>query len=296
MDKVLIELLKVGKERKGIRGWTFNALQDLNNEYGFDFCEPLKAVKFHASFTVNSLKRDFGIDTDKQVVAVIFDTTHWLYCARLDGERVVLSKGNPFDTLDSVYTKTDFNDYRKGGVLDVYVIAQHKEFTKEPKGRYNKRDVDLNTRYSYYREEKREGLIERGERKIYENKIGGWYDLDKSGYVLDLRRDDLLSRARKIRIARNKEKYLQMTNTQDMIAKARKAIETKKIELSTLLLDCNTSEEIEKIIDKLSYWDGLKGCYRNIESIEKREREKSFTSPKHFYDNIAEIYEVLNEI
>jgi len=87
-----------------------------------------------------------------------------------------------------------------------------------------------------------------------------------------------------------------MTNTQDMIAKAKKAIELKKIELSTRLLDCNTSKTVCDFGYKISNFSGLYGCYEAIERIEKRDKEKAFESPEDFNDSIRVIYDKLARI
>ena len=87
-----------------------------------------------------------------------------------------------------------------------------------------------------------------------------------------------------------------MTNTKDMISRAKQAIELKKIELSKRLLSCETSKEVSEFSSKLSYFSGLYGCYSDIEYIEERDNEKTFRSPEQFNKAIGEIYNKLATI
>lgn len=301
MDKILVKLLQ---EAKRTYKTECNALQDLHNEYGFDFCKPIKAVNFTGNFTMKSLERDFGIDFANEKVVVIFKVRGYYECARYTGSDVILPSSGAFDVLSNIYRKGDFNDWRKAGINEVYVIAQDKYFaqdatpnaTRRNRNRYNS-TFDFSERYEYYDEERHYyGLYKKGVKRCYKNLLDYSYELDKSGYVTDEKQRDLYNRAQKLKAERKAQAYKQMTNTRDMIAKVKTAIDLKKAEIAERLIKCDTADEIEKVDDALSYWSGLRGCYREYERAVERDSNKSFRSPEEFNETIGGIYAKLRKI
>lgn len=299
MEKVLIELLQATKNERHGNG---KALQALRDEFGFNYAKPIKAVKFKDSFTATSLKKDFGIDCKTDTVAVIFHKGLWFETAEFTNGKCELIGGS-ISPLSTIVTKSDFDEWRKDGWYEVYVIAQNDKLllSRNREGRYKgKYDLEIGKRYDLY-DSTRDwyGVSERGVKKSPCNRVAVDYTgefFDKSGYPVCVKREDLARRVKKVKDERNKRKYLEMTNTEDMIQKARKAIELKKIELSTRLLDCNTAEEISKFDSALSRFSGLYGCYCDIEEIERYDKDKRFSSPATFNNSIRAIYEKLAQI
>lgn len=295
MEKILVELLQETKARgKG-------ALQGLRNSFGFDFCKPIKAVKFKESFTPTSLKNIYGIDCKEMIVAVIFKRGSWFETAEYTDGVVNLIEGSIYP-LSTIYTKSDFNEWRKDGLFTTYVVAQKKVF-KLPRFRYRWQGVtalEVGERYKPYNPDNfRSGVVKFDSAPIYEKHIDvdfNYENFDKSGYPVDVKREALKRQVLNNKAEREKQAYKEMTNTADMISKVKEAIERKKIELSTRLLNCNDSNSINEFSRKLNGFSGLYGCYDDIEDIVIKDNEKRFRSPEDFNNAIARIYRHLAEI
>ena len=301
MDKVLIELLQATKEERQGRG--NNALQELRNAFGFDYNKPIKAVKFRDSFTATTLKNLYEIDCKTGVVAVIFHKATCFKVAKFTDGVVNILDNASFYTLTHFWTKAEFGEKRKDGWHEVYVVYQKFEFTISPRHRRDSwRDLqrlEANERYiAFNPENENSGVVKYGMNRKWENRIEVTFTpetFDKSGYPVYLKRAKLNKKAKDMKAQKQAQAYKDMTNTKDMIEKVKKAINLKKIELSSRLLDCNNSQEIEKICDAISY-NGLKSCYYEIERIEEKDNEKMFASPDDFNSSIAWIYTKLSRI
>lgn len=284
MDKLLVEILQ---ETKGNR-----ALQVMRDAFGFDYNKPIKAVKFKDSFTATSLKNLYGIDVKEMIVAVMFRTgIHFKIAEYTDG--VVRLCDCSMSPLARIVTKTDFNEYRKDGFFEVYVIAQAKADTLT---RLRLRIDGLNGRHideryistSPYRAVKRDSARKGNDVfSCYED------DLDKSGYPVGLKREVLEMKARKLKTERDADAYKAMTNTQDMIYKARKAIEAKQIELAKKLATATTYAEVSVISNNVCV---IRNCLCDLTDILEDDKNKRFSSPKSFNDSIAYIYTRLDRI
>lgn len=284
MDKILVEILK---EAKG-----GNALKVLRAEFGFDYNKPIKAVRFKGEFTASSLKRDCGIDVQKMTVAVLFQTGCRFEIAEYSEGSVTLhSYCSPFR---SVPTKKQFNEYRKDGFWLVYVVAQNLEYTLPRLTSWNRylSNMDLNERFipcgSFYKVERLESARSSNDHFSFRTD-----DLDKSGYPVSMKRDYLKGELACLIREKKAKAYKNMPNTQDMIAKARKAIDDKKNELVKSFASatsCNSVSEVAYSISKLS------NCMQEIEQITRRDNEKRFDSPAEFNNSIKGIYDKLKSI
>ena len=296
MDKVLIELLEAKKKEGGTA-----SLQGLHTAFGFDFNKPLKAVTFTDSFTATSLKKDYGIDVKDERVAVIFYRYGSFKLAEFTGGKCSLINNYEYGGFSTIWTKSDFDEMRKDGYLKVFVIAQAGVYLF-PRVRSNeewKRATTLDpfTRYRPYNDTYR---------RVYRYDVAKrWYNaidvssdshFDASGYPVFKKREDLENRAKRVKAERNAKAYKEMTNTKDMIKKAKEAIERKKIEMSKRLLDCNNAHDISVFGSNLTRFSGLYGCYCDIENIEEKDNEKRFASPDAFNKAIADIYDTLARI
>lgn len=301
MEKVLIELLQVTQKERIGRG--NNALQELRNAFGFDYNKPIKAVKFKDSFTATTLKNLYEIDCKTGVVAVIFHKNSCFKVARFTDGIVNLLDNYSFSTLTHFWTKAEFGEMRKDGWYEVYVVYQKFGFTISPRCRRDSwRDLqrlEANERYIAYNPENENlGVVKYEMNRKWENRLEVTFDpenFDKSGYPVYLKRAKLNKRAKDMKAQKQVQAYKEMTNTKDMIEKVKKAINLKKIELSSRLLDCDNSQEIDKVCDAISY-NGLKGCYSEIERIEEKDNNKMFASPDDFNSSIAWIYTKLSRI
>ena len=194
----------------------------------------------------------------------------------------------------NIITKTDFNEFRKDGFFDVYVIAQAESDTLKRLGRWRAdglTDANIGERFiqtSYYRAVRLDSARKGTDAfSCYED------DLDKSGYPAGVKRDMLERKARKLKADREAEAYKAMTNTQDMIDKARKAIEAKQIELSKKLAVATTYKEVGIISNDVC---AIRNCLCDLEDIIDEDERKAFCSPQGFNNAIAYIYTRLDRI
>ena len=297
MNKIMIDLLKEVRDSWTYKR-TYNAMQDLHNAFGFDFCKDFIAGIHNGSFTQKAIEKDFDFNYDDFCVVAINHKYGSWRVARLTRDNCILPEQRNLDSLSVFYTKSDFNEARKTADK-TYIVAQKKEYLRKVYRarweRFSNVDIDYNTRYDYFDDNC--GLILKGERKLWERKITtASYELDKSGFCVELKREELYSKARSLRNERSKQAYIAMNNADDMIARARQAIEVKKVEIANALLEAKTSEDIRIIDEKLSYWSGLHSCYADIERIEMRHAEQDFGSPESFNSAFSDIYAILNKI
>lgn len=293
MEKVLFDLLQATKETKK----RSEALKDLRYAFGFNYNKPIKAVKFKGSFTATSLKKEYGIDCNLNRVAVIFKRGSWYETADFTEGKLSLLDDYRFSTLSAIWKKSDFNEWRKCGYYEIYVIAQSYAFLLDRRrGKRWRGTSDLveGERYKAYNPKNpRSGVVRYDMNGSWVDRIDVDFDddvFDKSGYAVDLKRNRLSKQAEEVRAERQKKAYNEMTNTAEMISKVRKALEFKKIELSKRLLNCNTTQEIKNVGYSLTSYNGLQGCYEEIDYIEERNKNKSFKSPDEFNNAIARIY------
>ena len=297
MNKIMIELVKEVRDSWTYKR-TYNAMQDLHNAFGFDFCKEFIAGVHNGTFTQKSLEKEYGFDYDTYCVVVVIKRYGSWCVVKLTRDNCILTDNRNLDSLSAFYTKADFNEARKRD-NKVYVIAQKKEYLRKVYRtrweRYTSVEIDYKTRYDYYENER--GLIIKGERKVWERQItSSYYILDKSGYCVEIKHEELENKVRKLRKEREKVAYLAMNNTALMIERVKQAIEAKKVEIATALMKSTTSDEVRIVGEKLAYWNGLRSCYSDIERIEKRHAEQDFGSPESFNSAISDIYAVLNRI
>lgn len=309
--KVLRDFANLAKSEERCKR-DFDALQDLHNEFGFDFTKQIFARIIEGKFTQNSISKEFDIDFSKNMVVVVSLADNWrrFYVCRLTGTSVILSPGNAFSScLSSFYTKSDFEEYRKKAVKTL-IIAQENANLTETRKRYRdtyKNDpTDLLQRFYYWDEKQKDyGIIMRDKKRLWDNKIMGrsvyGYNyfcpvLDKSGYILNIKQDDLKRKAKTLKAEKDKARYNEMTNINDMILKCENAIRVKRDVIADLMKIAETPEEISTIIDKLSKWSGLGSCIDDISRIKRKVKEGGFASPENFNKAISEIYQTLEKL
>lgn len=214
-------------------------------------------------------------------------------------------------TLDHFYRKMDFDEYRKRADNHAFVIAQNKDFTTEKKN--NK--PDLSQRFKFvgctkatdgrgnHWISKIETRITGASGQKFEKECGYYNErraevndcIDKSGYFVYIKRDELKQKSKKLRADRQKAQ-IDSTNNAGKIAELRNnASETKKA-ISDKMMIANTSKEMILVSECLDKWRGLPEVFNLIERIEKMDREKGFTSPAHFERLYNETIEKINRI
>lgn len=284
MDNVLMSLLKDASAKSN---YGKQVLKTLHNSFGFDYNKPIiTGVKRGESITPSALARDFGIDYEKHIVVVVFEDTWKFYVARMSGGGlwIDVDAGGAFWRF---YYKKDAEEKRKSG-CKTYIIAQERKYLKKIDGRRHG-TPDLLTRYTkgdydYY--------FDNGRDSAHRMTIWG-ERFDASGYCVSKKREDLQEKLSSIKKERQANAYKAMTNTQDMIDKARKAIEAKREELSKRVLEMTTSEEAEQVKFSIG---ALVSAFTEIECIAEKDKVKSFESPRDFNLEMSWVYSYLSRV
>lgn len=283
MEKILFDLMADVKATRNNYRYGSTPLQDLHDAFGFDFNEPIICGKKKGAFTPCALAKEFTVDFKDYVVILLMKERCYYNLVRLyaDSVDINLYGTNWFNTF---YTKADYNDSRKYPCNgDTWVIAQKKEYIKRTPRSF---DADLNKRYI---EERSWRIVE-----MFTGKTANRaYDLDKSGYPVELKRDYLEMKKKTVLAEKAKRAYEAMDNKQDMIERAKKAIEAKKKNLQATFGTLNTFREIQDFRDNLYY---IVDSFRKVEEIEENVQEDYFTSPANFNNAIAYIYRNLEKI
>ena len=275
-------------------------LRDLHNALGLDFCAPFDAWTITGSFTPNRVRKEAerrGHDCDKDLVVICTRSTdpYWrwspgMHPATLDGNKVTLCTGN-LGKLAPYYHKQDFEGLRKNSNAETVMIVQDRDLLKEAKRPVieDGKRYELASHTSYnlsLREIDGSGrtlIVLRGDLGLWDRDLSTIPMLDKSGYLLLRRREDLKRRARELREEREKAAY-RATDNSAKLAGLWTAITNKKAELARTLEAATTSEELRAVGTTLNQWDGLVDIVRGYEHLKQSEEEKTLARVEDFED------------
>ena len=282
MEKNLIDLMSDVKATRNNYNKNTSPLQDLHSAFGFDFNKPIICEKKDGVYTPCALAKEFGFEYGLYEVVVLLKDQFYYNIVEITSDYVGINFYG-LNWFNCFYTKQEYNDRRKNPWFGVtYVIAQKKSYLHKTPTSY---EADLNKRYY---QKNRWAVCEM---EANNHRLSNSYDeLDKSGYLVELKREILASKKRTLLAERNKKAYKAMANTQDMIDKARKAIESKRLEFSQRFCAMSDYDTLYRFRNELSY---LLDCYREIEDISDRDRDKDFPSPESFNNAISYIYKKL---
>ena len=105
--------------------------------------------------------------------------------------------------------------------------------------------------------------------------------IDKSGYIVNRKRDDLKRRAAALRAERAKSAY-QATSNADEIAGIRAKVEAKKAALLAELAAATTADAMKPIIDKFWKYNGIGSIFGDLERLEARDAAKEYPSVESY--------------
>ena len=220
--------------------------------------------------------------------------------------------------IDRFYRKGDFNEARKAGDtlgLTYIVIVQDLEHMTPYHDNYTERR-NTNTYSRYKLQEVRKGrnynssedyitaldLID--EAGITRSYVPFYYGnnrptdtaelIDKSGYLVQPVRDNLITRAEKVKEERAKAAYLETDNTARIKALREQAAALKEIAANKCKL-ATTAAELKKVKDILYNWSySLIDIYERIEHMEAR--IKDYRSIEDFNESADYIQECINQL
>ena len=300
------------------------ALTELHNVNGIDWNAEVTIYYLDGKFTIQALNKalvNLGFNDFNGDILVISQNTNAYYWRKdrwfvtrvftdntIEVERDCLGH-RVYNTLDNFFAKGDFHEYRKSDDTKSFVILQTYKNRKYPKyGRWSdNRITDYNTRYNLVEVCKYcksvnddttyiSRVIIKKDSVEYRYSLERWgHDsndvndfIDKSGYLVDHVREEYARRVKELKAERAKAAYLEMDNTRE-IQELRNLAESLKNLYANKLLSVHDSESIGGIVKALDRWDGITDIFRNIESVEKRTKEKAFDSVEHYNRAIASI-------
>ena len=300
------------------------AMQFLHDFRGFDFCKPFDVVKTCGPFTVNSIKKAIGKSRFDGLNIVILlkregERPNNLYIAYIEeGKRVRgytsgdLRNYNAYERgIDYAYSIGCFEDIRKKETEYIYIIYQSEEYRLPARPQpYEVRKIDTGRRYKFIDAGKVGYSYNTGARftKIVNIKIKDTTTnanpvcyaltiltkyapetvgevIDKSGYIIIDRRDELRQRAAARRAEKAKAEYLR----QDFSEENKRAREelTKTARKAAEMLSAATVEtdfiRIKNCVDGLRW----AACY--LEKHEEKTVKKEFASVESFNKSIEDI-------
>lgn len=311
MNTLLKNLLKDNKR----------ILQSLHACIGLDFKKPYYIFDIAGKFTINQLIKAAAGYIPKKDIFVIFTRTETGFytnyrVAVLDPsgnmEKDINSTGynnNKFVSLDTFYTKSDFESVRKSAAHTI-VICQNRDFLSIPARknidsmqRFKLLKAQVNTPYNSTEKciyslnmqtTDNNGLSYQLDTYRY-NTMDINSLIDKSGYLLVYRRETLRRRAAILRAEKAKNAYICIDNT-DKIKALKAAILDKKNNVINMLVEATTAADIASVNKKLDYFHGIEGIFRSFERLENSDKNKEYKSIDNFMNEYNDIYTRLNAI
>ena len=293
------------------------ALKVLHNAELYDFTKDFTILKHDGKFTIAALEKEAaaaGHTADDSIIMCYTAGHKWdpdrLYMYKLTGagkfeveyKIYKYTTGRAYCKIDDFYAKTQLNDTRKQDGLTTYIICQKKE----NQAAENPHAVDLAARfilkkYDTYTKSNGTKYIDRvylrrtddtGSAYTYHDRSNIIYEsrftktainevIDKSGYIVDKKRDDLKRRAAALRAEREKAAYLQTDNAAIIAGLDALFTETKNAIIEELK-KATTYDEVYKIYRKLDGWHGLAGAAQDLERIKENDNARKYSSIENF--------------
>lgn len=252
------------------------ALKSMHSAIGFDYNRPMYAFRIEGKFTLSRIWKETNLDPAFHEIAVLVKQSarKWdadeIHYARLIGPkeyemnppRMKYFPG-PKNRRSPIYThsrKGDFEEDRK--IADyAYIIAQLHENLTPPK---ENPSVELYRRYS--------SCPARSCFWGY-SKNHSYYEIDKSGYPVEMKRDELNQAAYRIRNQRQKERT-DKTDFTNLMEGTRTNFEILRAECIKALSFAAAENlyAVKKAVDEM-YW-----IDRNLQTAETRTKEKKWAS------------------
>lgn len=293
------------------------ALSVLHNAELYDFTKDFTILKHSGRFTIAALEKEAataGHTADNSIIMCYTTGRKWdpdkLYMYKLTGAGKFeveykiwkYTTGRAYCKIDDFYAKSQLNDTRKQEEgLTTYIICQKKE----NQATENPHPVDLANRFilkdfnkSGY---KGESYIDRVHLKRTDD-TGSAYTyndhgqiiytsyykytaideiIDKSGYIVNKKRDDLKRRAEALRADRAKAAYLQTDNAEIISGLEILFTETKAAIIEELKA-AGTYEELKAVYKKLDTWHGLTDCRQDLDRLKENDAARKYSSIERF--------------
>jgi len=294
------------------------ALKVLHNAELYDFTKDFTILKHDGRFTVAALEKEAaaaGHTADDSIIMCYTTGRKWdpdrLYMYKLTGagkfeveyKIYKYTTGRAYCRIDDFYCKRQLDDVRKQEEgLTTYIICQKKE----NQAAENPHPVDLANRFilkkfDTYRKSTGGEYIDRvylrrtddaGSAYTYHDRGTFIYEsrftntaineiIDKSGYIIDRKRDELRRKAAALRADRARAAYLETDNT-NIIKELDSLFTETKNAIIEELTQATTAEALKKVSDKLDRWRGLAGIADDLERLKAADEARKYSSVDRF--------------
>ena len=313
MNTILYKLLDENK----------HFLQALHACIGLDFKKDMYVFELSNKFTINQILKQAaaaGYTPNKDIFVMLINPDsgykrEYKVAALNDTgklDRNIKSCGynnNNHVYFHDIYTKSDF-DYLRQIASHTIVICQKRDFLKLPC--FLGCPIDHEERFKlkkinscYCQDQKYIASltlqVTTNNGRVYQHetslaKTNNISDLiDKSGYLLFDRRNMKRRKAAIIRAEKAKNQYINIDNTEKLNV-LKEAILEKKQHIVELLKDATTANDLSNVIDKLSYFNGLKEIMKDYEKMSDYEADKAYKSIESFNSEYESMLYRLNKI
>ncbi len=245
------------------------AFRAMHQEVGFDFEKPFALFRIDGNFTIRKLENlidEAGMNSRKDAIAILIheprSTWHKdLRLATLNHGKIEVE--HRAYGLGNFWRKSDFEDMRKSRNAETFVIVQSRAFIKA----HEEKPIDLNGRFKTA-----------PHRRTWNGfrATSSTYTLDKSGYIVDIRKENLKRRADDLRKERAKNAYLLTDNTAK-VEELRRKISIRKAEIVNDLISATDAKSIKNVASKLD-WGGLYSIMNLFEDYERLTNERGYSS------------------
>ena len=306
-------------------------LKQLHDVGGYDFNKPFTLSHIVGNFTIKKALSDILPYYNKPFIHIIirdrkaheYNRRYKIITVSTDATyetsiKTPYYKKASFETFDTFWRKADFEEMRKKQTCEAFIIAQELEHTH----RTPKKAIDKNKRYIYQSspyekagDGKGNTYISRialketdGTGEVMEYQTEGRYItaydkerrtnnindiVDKSGYFIRERREDLRRRAAQIRAEKQKNIFTACDFSAEL-AKTRAEAEQAKIEVIEALKNATTSEQIGKV-SKAMRWE-LEYIYSDVERHEEKTIKKEYASVEKYENAKSNITSKINKM
>lgn len=270
------------------------ALKSMHSAIGFDYNRPMYAFRIEGKFTLSRIWKETNLDPAFHEIAVLVKQSarKWdadeIHYARLTGPkeyemnppRMKYFPGpkNRRSPIDTHFRKGDFEEDRK--IADyAYIIAQLHENLTPPK---ENPSVELYRRYS--------SCPARSCFWGY-SKNHSYYEIDKSGYPVEMKRDELNQAAYRIRNQRQKERA-DKTDFTNLMEGTRTNLEILRAELISALTVADSTGKMGAVQTAMTslYW-----IFRDFKIAESKTNRKEWSSVAVALEAWTHIETKLNE-
>lgn len=282
---------------------------------GADWNAPIECIEYQGAFTPLKLRkaaRAAGIQDSSDLVCITWpdkyaDNKRWFLISGNDNKPVFsihpdTADWNVIRTISDYFNSSTFNDYRKRDDNTTLIIAQNPEYQKKPanartrnicvdalsverlnitqviNGRANGKTYV--SRFDAIGKSGKTYSWQRFGRVIYSNEIENNTILDivdRSGYYVFGRRNDLKRRAKMLRAQREKAAAAD-TDISQYIAEINKAVESAIISTKSAYAKANTADDFTALARVNSQWNGISQLIKTAEKFAEAPAE-SYSSP-----------------